>query len=152
MESKYVAVVIILMILIVCYGVFAYKEHSGKKETGKKGAKGGRSKNKSKARKGGKKTSKRNKSREVEEPEESDDDGPEETDSAEELYNLVHESLCKGMQQDEFEEVAGELAGGIAFIELKQMYNQCIDKSMDPMQTITVEDYVRVLKKEDADG
>jgi len=70
-------------------------------------------------------------------------------EDAEELYNLVHEGMCTGMQQSEFEQAVDDLADAFIFIELKQLYNQCIDKSMDPEKTISVNDYVRILKREE---
>lgn len=70
---------------------------------------------------------------------------------AEELYGLVHEGLAKGIQQDEFERIAGEFADEYSFIELKQLYNSHIDRNLDPIKTITVTDYIRILQKEDED-
>lgn len=68
---------------------------------------------------------------------------------AEELYGLVHEGLAKGMQQEDFERVAGDLADEYSFIELKQMYNSYIDRNLDPMREIKMTDYIRILQKED---
>lgn len=70
-------------------------------------------------------------------------------EDAEELYNLVHEGMCSGMQQSEFEQAVDDLADAFIFIELKQLYNQCIDKNMDPEKAITINDYIRVLKREE---
>lgn len=70
---------------------------------------------------------------------------------AEDLYNLVHEGLAKGMQQDQFESIAGDLADEYSFIELKQLYNSHIDRNMDPLKSITVTDYINILRKEDDD-
>lgn len=70
-------------------------------------------------------------------------------EDAEELYNLVHEGMCSGMQQSEFEQAVDDLADAFIFIELKQLYNQCSDKNMDPEKAITINDYIRVLKREE---
>jgi hypothetical protein len=56
--------------------------------------------------------------------------------------------MCNGMQQSEFEETVDDLADSFVFIELKQLYNQCLDKNMDPARGVKINDYIRVLKKE----
>jgi len=158
--NKYTALLVLLLILIIAYFFVWRSSGKGSKKGGKK------KKSKKKTRKGrrgragkGRAAASDDDSEPDEEDEDDDvadasgDDDDEEGDKlredAEELYNLVHEGLCKGMQQDDFEELAGDIAGDISFIELKQMYNQCTDRKMDPMKVITIEDYVRVLKKED---
>jgi hypothetical protein len=165
MLNKYLALLIVLIVLLVGYAIttgFISKSKRGGKKGSDKGRKNRRSKN---GRANRSARSDRTGRRDTNDQEDNfedrdgteDDDGPDDRDEpadrndARELYNIVHQRLCKGMQQEEFEEVAGHLAGNIAFIELKQLYNQCIDHDMDPMKQITVEDYVKVLKKEDGE-
>jgi len=147
MLNKYSALLIVLLILII--GYYFTSRKSEKNITKKKGTKKSfRKKKKTK----GKKSSRSSESEDAEDEDEADDseENDENTDDdAEELYNLVHEPLCKGLQYEEFEEIVGDLAGSIVFIELKQLYNQCADKNVDPMRTITIQDYVRILKKDD---
>jgi len=69
---------------------------------------------------------------------------------AKELYDIVHNELAGGMQIDEFEDAAGDLAGDDAaevFVALKQKYTESIDSNRDPMRSVTVKDYIEVLKK-----
>jgi len=69
---------------------------------------------------------------------------------AKELYDIVHNDLAAGMQIDEFEDAAGDLAGDDAaevFVALKQKYTESIDSNRDPMRSVTVKDYIEVLKK-----
>jgi FtsZ-interacting cell division protein ZipA len=166
MPNKYIALVIVLIILIVsCY--YSYRREKLTVGGGKSKKKTKRSRTKSSGRGRDRRSPRRKNSRsnehfssgeDPEDPEDSDEDsdssrsdGSELDEAAKELYNLVHEPLCKGVQKDEFEELAGNLAGPIAFIELKQLYSECIDRNMDPMNQITVEDYIRILKKEDGE-
>lgn len=159
-NNKGFAVIVMLIILLVLYLKFGRKEKAtGSKKTKKSGKKGKRE-HKAPAKKGRRRPS----------DDEDPGDGPQESfssqmdkddsdsssesedadlrEDAEELYNYVHEGMCNGMQQSEFEELVDDLADSFHFIELKQLYNQCIDKNMDPAKTITVRDYINVLKKE----
>jgi hypothetical protein len=145
MLNKYTALLIVLFILIIGYYFISRNNEAIINKKKKKPRKNSSRRKNSKKR--------------IIQQEEDDDDDDEDDDSptedkntnddAEELYNLVHEPLCKGLQVDEFEEIVGDLAGPIVFIELKQLYNQCTEKNMDPMRTVTLQDYVRILKKED---
>jgi len=169
-QNKTVAVIIILIIIIVLYLRFGRKEVSKKeKASNKDSRKSNRESRRGKEKatgKGNRKSSPkrngRNKNHDEENPREKqtvdfhndDDDSSSSEDDdlhedAEELYNLVHEGMCTGMQQSEFEQAVDDLADAFIFIELKQLYNQCIDKSMDPEKTISVNDYVRILKREE---
>lgn len=152
--NKYTALVIILIFLIICY--YATR---GKKEFIKKGGKSKKNKNKPKGKGSRSKPSRKNAPRSNDEEDDPIEDVDESTDGeeteedninkdAEELYNVVHDGLCNGIQNEEFEELAGDLADTSIFIELKQMYNQCTQKGLDPNKTITVNDYVRILKEE----
>jgi hypothetical protein len=153
--NKYAAIVLVLIILIIgyCYftGVFSRRGRksgrAGKSGRGKRWpGRGGRSNSK--------RSSKPNKSDEddaaVDDDDGGDDDQTQEDKlraDAEELFGMVHDGLSKGMQQDEFKQLAGDLASGLDFVELKQIYNQCSEKGLDPERTVTVEEYVRVLRK-----
>jgi len=138
--NKYTALLIVLIILIIGY----YFVGRGAKNTKKSKKKTKRTK-RTKRRK-----IKRDDSQEDEESSDEEESEDRDTqDDAEELYNLIHEALCKDIQHDEFEEIVGDLAGPMVFIQLKQLYNQCIEKNLDPMRTITVHDYTRILKESD---
>ena len=43
----------------------------------------------------------------------------------------------------------GNKTGDIGYIELKQLYNKCTQKGLDPNKTITVSDYSRLMREED---
>jgi hypothetical protein len=147
--NKYTAIVILIVFLLIGYFVVSRNKGDGKKRKKKKG--------KPSKAKSGKTRKSRSKSSE------SDDEGDEEAEhdadeddkdaedieeDAKELFNMVHEGLARGMQQDEFLEVVGDLADNFIYIELKQLYNACADKKMDPLKAITIKDYIRILKKE----
>lgn len=116
--NKYTAIIILLFFLLLFYYLFWKSKKSNKSNKTKK--------NKSKKNK--------------------EDDEAIKKD-AEELYNLVHEGMCGNMQNDEFEELTGDLADTSTFIELKQLYNQCKEKGLNPEKSITVEKYIDILKK-----
>lgn len=156
--NKYVALIIILIILIVGYYVTSRKKDNfkGSKKRDKNGKK------KKKPKKAGSKRSGRSSETsddmeesslftEIDEENEGGDSSDEEDNirkDAEELYNVAHDSLCQGVQQEEFEELTGDLADKSIFIELKQLYNHKKQKGQDPSRSVTVDDYVSVLKAE----
>lgn len=117
-KNKYIAIFIILILVI---GFFYYTKKSTKNE---------------------KKTKSGSKSKKTK----PDPDDPVRKD-AEELYNLVHEGMSSGMQSDEFNELSGDLADNQIFIELKQKYNHCKEKGLNPDKHITVEVYQEILRK-----
>jgi FtsZ-interacting cell division protein ZipA len=148
--NKYTIAVIVAILIL---GVYIYMSRNSRESMKKK-----RSKKKPVKRKQRrtKKSTLISKPEEESSEEESSEDTPKELpnkkqlrDDASELYDLVHEELCKGMQQEAFEEITGDLANGMSFIELKQLYNKCADQQMDPMKTITVQHYIDILKKTD---
>lgn len=67
---------------------------------------------------------------------------------AEELYNLAHEGLAKGMQKNDFKTLVGDLADDYTFIQLKQLYNDRERRNMNPLTTIHVTDYIQILQNE----
>lgn len=150
--NKYTALIIILIFLLVCYYITTKKKNIFKKSNKTKNIKN-KSNSKSKSKKKSKKTRISNKI-ETEEDDEIDEETDEidEDDNvnkdAEELYNLAHDGLCNGIKSEEFEELVGDLASTSVFIDLKQIYNQCTQKGLNPNSTIKIEDYVRVLKNE----
>ena len=138
-----------LVVLIIV--IFIWKRRGTEKQKNKK------TKSKSSPKPSGKKPSR--KQPEQEDFEDGDDDGPQQRDApqasgnvsedAKELYNLVHNELAGGMQIDAFEEVAGDLAGeqpSEVFVALKQKYTEAIDANRDPLRSVTLKDYVEVLK------
>lgn len=115
--NKYTAIIIIFVILFVFYWFMKKRKRSNKTKTKSKQSKSSKKHDNDDLRK-----------------------------DAEELYNLVHEGMCGNMQNDEFEELTGDLADTSTFIELKQIYNQCKEKGLNPEKTITVEKYIEILK------
>jgi hypothetical protein len=153
--NKYTALVIVLIFLIICYYISTHKKGSSKKTKS-----GGRAKNSKKSKSNPKtKRSRQGDDGAIEdlesEPEPEDEPDEEKSDDdninkdAEELYNIAHEALCNGIKNEEFEELVGDLASTSTFIELKQLYNQCIQKKLDPSSTIKIEDYIKILREED---
>lgn len=148
--NKYAAVVVVIFILLVAYFVFGRSKGDAKKKKKKKTkptkSKTGRSKRSTSASK-----PKDDEDEDADEDEDCDDGDTDDKaieEDAKELFNMVHEGLARGMQQDEFLEAAGDLADNFIYIELKQLYNECNDKKMDPMKGVTLKDYIRILKKE----
>ena len=166
-ENKIAAVVVAIIIILILYFKFGRKEKaSNKKDRGTSGKsrKSGKNVKSGKNGKNGKSKPSKRRSNDEENPRErqtvnfhndidsESSDASEDDDlreDAEELYNLVHEDMCSGMQQSEFEQAVDDLADTFIFIELRQLYNQCIEKNMDPDRSITVEDYVKILKREE---
>lgn len=149
--NKYLALIIVLIFLFICY----YMTSGGSKNIKSKDIKKSSSKSTSKKSGSGKSSiSKKSTSKKSTSDENSNDDensGDEEENinkDAEELYNIAHEPLCSGIQSDEFEELVGDLADTSIFIELKQLYNQCKQKNLDPSKTITIDDYINIMKSE----
>ncbi len=154
--NKYSAIVLVLVILLSVYFIFI----KGRKESASDKKK---SKNGTKSKKKGKKSKSGSSSKSDEniisnddsdsgnDEDENDDQGDKDVAAdAKELYGLVHEGMAHGMQKEEFTELAGDLADNFIFIDLKQLYNQAIDKKIDPLKAITLKDYVRVLTKENS--
>lgn len=144
-----IPIIIVLVLLLVL--IFYWRRRGKEKLKGKKKS---NTKNKKNT-----KTSKRSSNLSAdeqkleEELEEINGDNEEADDDliadARELYDLIHEDMAGGMQLDGFEDMAGDLAGGDpaeVFIEIKQMYTDAINKNMDPLRTVTVEDYVKALQ------
>jgi hypothetical protein len=154
MINKYTALIIVFLILIIGYYVVVRKKEGLKKTKKTKKSKKTRKTKRNNRRKAQERRTQQDDEDTSEDEEDENEENVEDrkiADDAEELYNLVHDALCKGIQHEEFEEIAGDIAGNIAFIDLKQLYNQCLEKKMDPMRVITVQDYIRILKKEDGD-
>ncbi len=149
--NKYYALIVALIILIICYFVFARRKSTslGKRKKGKKIRDKGRRGKSAKGRVGSDKA--KVSADDDDGDDDGDDGGNEQTaleQDAEELYNLVHDSLINGMELDDFQETVGDLANSFIYIELKQLYNSCLQRKMNPAETVTVEDYVKILEKE----
>ncbi len=134
-----IALVLILAIIVLYFGYFRREKTTSKKSS----------------KKPTKKTTKRKpvKKQQQSEPDDDDDDSDEEIDvnlraDAEEVYNLTHEGLVKGMQANEFKRLTGDLATDMQYIELKQLYNDHRERGLDPMRSISVVDYIKILKSE----
>lgn len=134
-----IALVLVLAIVVLYFGYFRREKTTTKKKPTKKSSK----------RKPARKTVARK-----QEPEEDEDDSDEEIDAnlradAEEVYNLTHEGLVKGnMQANEFKRLTGDLATDMQYIELKQLYNDHRERGLDPMRSISVVDYIKILRNE----
>lgn len=144
-----VPLIIALVILLIAVIVWKRREkQTNKPKGGKKGAK--------KTKAGAKKSDDT-----PDDIDEDDDDDSVESkpaprkssdvaEDAKELYDVVHNDLAGGMQIDDFESAAGDLAGdepAEVFIALKQKYTEAIDANRDPAKSVTVKDYVEILKK-----
>jgi len=139
-----------LVVLIIIF--FIWKRRGTEKQKNKK------TKSKSSPKASTKKPSKKQPEEddfeeEDDEPQQRQRDAPQASgnvsEDAKELYNLVHNELAGGMQIDAFEEVAGDLAGeqpSEVFVALKQKYTEAIDANRDPLRSVTLKDYVEVLK------
>ena len=130
MNIKLATVVVLLFLLIA---VYIYRSKGKKKSKKSKKSKG-----KTRSRSGEPEIFDRPDDEAVEVSEEIAGD-------ADELYSLVHDDLTQGMQVDAFMDVAGELGSYEIFMELKQKYTDATNKNLDPLTTITVEDYEQVL-------
>lgn len=145
LNSTKVRVIIGVVIILVVFLIWRRFRSEKLKPTSKKST--------TKSTKSTKKSSKPIKSNksEPEESFESDEEtsvDPNVRADAQELFNLVHEGLAKGMQKTEFRAVVGDLADDYTFIELKQLYNDREKRNMDPLKTIDVTDYIKILQAE----
>lgn len=138
-----------LVVLIIV--IFIWKRRGTEKQKNKKTK--SKSSPKPSAKKPSKKQPQEDDEDEGDEPQQSQRDAPQASgnvsEDAKELYNLVHNELAGGMQIDAFEEVAGDLAGeqpSEVFVALKQKYTEAIDANRDPLRSVTLKDYVEVLK------
>ena len=144
--DRRISIIIILVILIVA--VFVWRRRSG--PTKKERARGGKEKARG-GRRGGRGRGGGGSSKGEEKPasENNNNDDPDLVEDARELYNLVHEDLAQGMQLDEFEDLAGDLAGENpeeVYIDLKQLYNEAMDNNMDPSKQVSLDHYIEVLE------
>jgi hypothetical protein len=138
-----IALVLILAIVVLYFGYFRREKASTKKKPVKKSTK----------RKPIKRAAVKKNDEQNGHDGDDEDDSDEEIDTnlradAEEVYNLTHEGLVKGMQANEFKRLVGDLATDMQFIELKQLYNDHRQRGLDPMRSISVVDYIKILKSE----
>jgi len=144
---------IIIVLIILILAIFIYKRRSGKKSKGKEKARGGRGNKRggrSRGRGGRGRSSENNSNRDDEDDDEEEE--PDLVEDARELFGLVHDDLAQGMQLDEFEDLAGDLAGENpeeVYIELKQLYNSAMDDNKDPSKSVSLDDYIEVLENSD---
>lgn len=156
-----IAIVVILLVTLLLVIKFRWRGTKKEKVSTKRKNNKKNTKNNRKEKISGRRAKKRHEPQEESSEDSSEDDNEnmatsknvdnELREDAEDLYNLVHEQLAQGMSPAEFEEIAGDLANDFSFIELQQLYNQAIDKNMDPIHSITVNDYIKVLEKEEDD-
>jgi len=64
------------------------------------------------------------------------------------LFKKVHRQMTAGIEQDEFQRLAGADGGGFVFPMLAQLYNKAKQEGRDPLQTITAREYRQVLQDE----
>ena len=143
-----IALAIVLLVLVLYKFVFSKKveKTTGTKNKTKKGRKTEHNKN------ANRKSLKKKKPTKVVEEEESSSSDDDEIDEAlrgdaEELYNLAHEGLLKGIQKEDFKQLVGDLADDYVFIQLKQLYNEKEKNNQDP-RSISVVDYIQILQDE----
>lgn len=149
--NKYIALIIILIILVICYFYIKNRNKSKEKATDSPS-----SKKKTQNAKNKKKTSNtkqpeklQNKSAPADQEKEKNDEEEEETNDeneAAELYKLVHKELIKGISSEEYLQIVGNKSNVSVYIELRQLYNKCKNKNLDPNREITVEDYKNILE------
>ncbi len=151
--NKYVLAVIAVIILMIIW----YISGARQEKMGKKSGKNAKASKNRKAGKSGKTKQTGNNDVEINSDDISEEDVVDEPDAdadndtqrdAQELYNLVHDSLCKGMQAQDFKEQTGDLADDNIFIELKQLYNHHRKEKRDPNTSIKVSDYVRIMNED----
>lgn len=133
-----ISVVIIILLLVIYWFYFREEKPKSGSKSGRKGKKGRKQKRKV--------TKKSHKKSEPDSDSDSEDEDEDDESNAQALYNIAHENLAKGMGQDEFLQLAGELGDPIIYIHLKQLYTIAREDGNDPLNTVTVEDYERVLK------
>lgn len=150
MDFRMSAIIGLIILIIV---IFIWKKRGTETQKNKK------RKAKSNPKHTVKKQPRNNSKNNIEEEDDDEDEEPPQreapqpsgnvSEDAKELYNLVHNDLAGGMQIDAFEEVAGDLAGeqpSEVFVALKQKYTEAIDANRDPLRSVTLKDYVEVLK------
>lgn len=149
MDLRMGAIIGLVVLIIV---IFIWKRRGTEKQKNKKSKSKGNSKGRVKSP-SRKQPDEDEYEDEDDEPQQRQRDAPQASgnvsEDAKELYNLVHNELAGGMQIDAFEEVAGDLAGeqpSEVFVALKQKYTEAIDANRDPLRSVTLKDYVEVLK------
>ena len=153
-NSKNFKIAIVVVIVLVFIGLYLWK----RKRENIKSSKSSKTKKSSKSTKTKKKILKSPKKKVTFEDDydDEDDESSEDLDEvdqnvrgdAEELFNLTHEGLAKGMQKSEFKALVGDLADDYTFIQLKQLYNDREKRNMDPLKSIDVTDYIKILQTE----
>lgn len=140
-KGKIIVAVVLLVLLLVLYKWYSSKSAEKVKSRP----------NNSQTKKKLKKVKKVVEEEDDDDDEDNSDDGEIDLElrgDAEELFNLAHEGLAKGMQKSDFQQLVGDLADDYTFIELKQLYNNKRKNNKNPMDTITVVDYIKILKNE----
>lgn len=127
--DKVKALVAVLVILIILYVGVSWFNGPSEKATGSK-----KNKYSKKSKTSGKKDD--------DDDDDIDDDIQEDADN---LYDSVHDSMVEGIQLEDFEELAGNLADATTFIELKKLYQDSKDNDKDPNEYITPEMYAKIL-------
>lgn len=150
-------VIAILIILIVGYKLKGYLASRKSRKGGKKSRKGekksGKSGNSGKSKKNssGESKAKQQKSRDdSSDSESSSDDEVDVKHDAKTLYALIHSDMCRGMSLDEFQKRTSgndSISDSIFYIELKQIYNTCVEEGRNPESTVKISDYINVLGK-----
>lgn len=136
------AIVVVVLLLIIVYFWRAKKTEKSSNKKGKKSVKKTLKKKISKAKpKSSPKTeSAKDRDDDVEESEDEDEE-----DNVQELYNMIHENMVRGMTADEFKKVAGEYGNSMTYLNLKQLYNKAGDESE---KAVTISQYRTVLNGE----
>jgi len=145
-ENKYLIAAAIVIFLVILYFYWRYKK--AEKISNNKTS---RIKNKKAKKPARRQLSNAKKQKEIndedQESESDEDPTDEDQDTAQRLYNLVHDRMSSGMQSDEFIETVGNDYDNLTYIEIKQLYNDAKNKGQDPSQVVSIDDYVAVLGK-----
>jgi FtsZ-interacting cell division protein ZipA len=141
LETKYMVGVVIVICLLVLY-IWWKTKKTERATAGVAKKKATRSKMKPRKSKSARaRPTEAVRSNETEEPDDEDQD------SAQELYNLVHDRMSSGMQSDEFIEAVGDDYDNLTYIEIKQLYNDAKNRGQDPSEVVTIDEYASVLNK-----
>lgn len=154
MVNKYF--LIIIAIIVIAIIVLIARKHKDKITVGGKGKSNTKSKSKPKGKKATKSIKKTKIAKKKAEAKKEEDDSDDESDTddiherAEELYKAVHSSFVEDADMDAITALSNEIDNFI-YIDLKQLYNNAIEKNLNPNNAITVKDYIEVLEKNNTD-
>jgi hypothetical protein len=140
-ETRYLLAIVIVIVLILAFLAYRGKLKETVKARPKK-----RTRSKQRTPKAGR-TRRTPASNETGDDADADDENVDD-DTAQELYNLVHDRMVGGMQSDEFLDIVGDMADNFTYVEIKQLYNNAKNRGTDP-QDVSVDAYAKLLDKDE---